>query len=598
MVNIDKLLKQKGWTGEELGILEITNFLEAAHRTLEGDIDVQPRLSKNELWKMINSLDRSETMVYNNYIKIHEWVGNMYSTAISQEQQAQARFNSLIYYATNADTGEQLYQYVAQLPTIMTEKQYNEMREQRLQEILHPDGGGIGFNVFSLINEAIEYYVNQLQKNPRKKNPLQPLKEKLENELVTDPRILSRYNEVMENGYYTLADGRRSDQMTAEEWQKAITTPKMEKALEQMRATDGAGKQYTLTIAQQRLFDRAKVIFNGGTEEDADEAQQQKDYEQGLAVPAEWHYYEEPPKDLTKWEIIEAGELPEYYRSLNDLTPEGEEIPTDKYEEYVAADAAAFKKEFPELAAAILKDMEEKKIQGIPANVEDWGSVAYDWEDLYNQDYYGFRENYTSDAAILGWDKRACINGIAIIRPGLEEGCLRIDKNGYYNPPEIRKLISTFSLEAFFTDSEDYVMHTNIVEGDRQVLIESLYWLHGYNTALDLIKNHFGIEALDYVKIDTSGLENQIEALNSFIIMLYKKIKDTDYEDKEEQAKKLEVLKDILYPIDLEETVIPDNKIAIAKSYLPDFAAFKKSEYELSRVLCFKNKRGVGFGAK
>ena len=62
MVNIDKLLKQKGWTGEELGIIEITNFLEAAHRALEGDIDAQPRLSKSELRKMMNSLDRSEGM--------------------------------------------------------------------------------------------------------------------------------------------------------------------------------------------------------------------------------------------------------------------------------------------------------------------------------------------------------------------------------------------------------------------------------------------------------------------------------------------------------------------------------------------------------
>ena len=44
---------------------------------------------------------------------------------------------------------------------------------------------------------------------------------------------------------------------------------------------------------KRQLLDRAKVIFEGGTEADADEAQQKKDYERGLATPVKWHYYEE-----------------------------------------------------------------------------------------------------------------------------------------------------------------------------------------------------------------------------------------------------------------------------------------------------------------
>ena len=111
----------------------------------------------------------------------------------------------------------------------------------------------------------------------------------------------------MGEGYYTIEDGsgRRSDTMTAEEWQDAITTPAMKTALRDMKATDGSGAEYTQRIAAERLLDRAKVIFEGGTEADADKAQHKKDYEKGLATPCKWHYYEPPggpqPKRNLMW---------------------------------------------------------------------------------------------------------------------------------------------------------------------------------------------------------------------------------------------------------------------------------------------------------
>lgn len=48
----------------------------------------------------------------------------------------------------------------------------------------------------------------------------------------------------MGEGYYTIEDGsgRRSDTMTAEEWQKAITTPAMKQALRDMKPQTGAGR--------------------------------------------------------------------------------------------------------------------------------------------------------------------------------------------------------------------------------------------------------------------------------------------------------------------------------------------------------------------
>ena len=67
---------------------------------------------------------------------------------------------------------------------------------------------------------------------------------------------------------------------------------------------------------------------------------------------------------------------------------------------------------------------------------------------------------------------------------------------------------------------------------------------------------------------------------------LYTQIKDTHYEDKELQEKKLKVLKDILYPIDDSFLVIPEERIAQAKKAMKDFKAFKDSNYDLCAILC------------
>ena len=104
----------------------------------------------------------------------------------------------------------------------------------------------------------------------------------------------------MGEGYYTIEDGsgRRSDTMTAEEWQEAIITPAMKQALRDMKTADGSGTEYTQQIATRRLLDRAKVIFEGGTEADADEAQQKKDYERGLLLPLNGITTKKPPPIL------------------------------------------------------------------------------------------------------------------------------------------------------------------------------------------------------------------------------------------------------------------------------------------------------------
>jgi hypothetical protein len=392
MADIKRLLNKKGWTGRELGILELTNMAVMFKQALEGK-EPEPLVEQAQFRKMINSItDRQQGQVYNGYISIHEWLSIRYNIAQTQLQQAQLQYRTLVNYVTSATLAEDAYKYIEQLPAIMTQKQYDELRAERIEAYFKDeDGEDLYSNVFNLVERAITYYSRQLQREPGKPNPLKAIRKKYIAQPVKSKLILSRWNETQGEGYYTIEDGsgRRSDQMTAEEWQEAITTPTMKEALRDMRTTDGSGTELTRQIATQRFIDWAKVINDGGTEEEADELQQKKDYERGLATPVKWHTAEEPPADLTKWDIIEQELLLDFYPA--DLDGSGDEYSESNFtrsmEDFVA--------EFRELVTAILKDIDKKHFKGEPGlsnvPVSEWLTTLYSWRELYRTDFYGER---------------------------------------------------------------------------------------------------------------------------------------------------------------------------------------------------------------
>lgn len=597
MADIKRLLKKKGWTGRELGILELSNMAIMFRQALEGK-EPQPIVEQARFREMINGItDRQQGQIYNGYISIHEWLSIRYNIAQTQLQQAQLQYRTLAAYVTDAIFAEDVYHYIEQLPAIMTEKQYRDAREAELKKWLYDeDGTERGDSLAALIERGISFYTKQLQTNPAKPNPLKAIRKKYIAEPVKSKLILEGYNEVMGEGYYTIEDGsgRRSDTMTAEEWQEAITTPAMKQAL---KTTDGSGTEYTQQIATRRLLERAKVIFEGGTEADADEAQQKKDYERVLATPVKWHYYEEAPADLTKWDIVEAG-LMYFYGGLFC----GMDVSEGEY----LVELEDFLTEFRELADAIIADIEKlyltgkKQLQPLPVKghkplkdiaslpLEDWSSTVFSWGDLYKLDVYGFKDEAEEDSTVFDGNGRALRNGIAILRDVSSPLYARhVDEKGYYIEPSIRHKLSNFTLEAFFPEAEDYADNVEIVEDARQVLKASYYHLKGYNLALDMIARYYDVPELTVFKMPIDGIEDKIEAFNNLVPLLYKRIKDLYYEDKELKERKLQVLKDLFQPIDYEALTIPEDSREQAEQLLDGFKAFKPEYTALfDKLLC------------
>ena len=576
MLNIDKLLKKKGWTGSELGRLQIVTTLKAFQKVEAGELDPESVVDRKDIRKMLDTLeDPVEIAIYRGYIGIHEWFRLTYSTAAAHEQAAQLNYAKFSELITIASISEDIYEYISELPAIMTQKQYEDLVTSRKKEILHPDGEEIGFNLFNLLEQAILHEVKQTEKNPRKKTLLKALKKKLEKELVTDQHILSRYNEVSGyDGYYTLPDGRRSDQMTNEEWSAAVAEFMEEPTPEERQE-----------YIKKRFLAKNDFVYSGMDELEADQKAEEIATEGATNSPIEWHYYEAPPADLNKWEILQYYDLFEWYRSL-----EGECYEGKSYEESLLEDIEAFKKEFPELVEIILKDMERyiKGVSSIPS--EEWVNNVFSWEDLYNLDFYGFRKDYVdNDTAIFDGNRRALFNGVAILKPSkFVRSFLSIDKEtGYYKPPEIKTSASEIGLEAYFTENEEYAEYVEALEGTRTQLLTSYYFMLGWNTALDLIAKAFDLEEILVGKMRLETLKKRIEGYNVLVKDLYRRIKEMDCPDKELQEKKLEVLKDILCPISLDKMKIPKEQLEKAKADMEGFKAFLDDSKDLRRTLCY-----------
>jgi hypothetical protein len=564
-IDVKTLLKKKGWTGEEVGkaiILNLTNDYKQALQGIESPTEL---FTQAQINAMISSItDKAQGQLYNRYVGLNNWISQYHAMATANYEQVRGEINRLLLIISTATAAEDGYKYIEQLPAIMTQKQYDEIRAQRIEEQLTDENGtdDIGYCVFNLIILAIEHFVRLLQTEPRKANPLKTIKKKYQTAPVKSQLILSRYNEVMGEGYYTLPDGRRSDQMTSEEWQETLFTPDMKEALNSPMA---------------RILNRARIIFDGGTKENADAEQKKREAGKGLTVPYIWHTYE-PPEDLTKWDIM--GDLFEYY-SL--LAGKGYGTYTERVED--------FKREFPELLTAVITEIDktffkgERGIAGLP--LEEWETTIFSFRELYNKDFFGFRALIEADTSIFDGNRRAITNGIAILRPSdLLDKSPRIDENGYYTEPEKNAFSSAAGLERFTPlNAEKYLSEIEQLEQSKKLIEKCYYFLLGYGKAIELIAGYIDLPDFTVFKINAAPVLECIEALNNLVFMLYKQIKDTDYIDDAAKEQKLQVLHDYFQPIKAAELAIPEDAVEEATARLQGMEAFRKQDGVFLRIL-------------
>lgn len=578
-MDIKRLLSKKGWTGEETGKALILDLINSYKQTLAGSRDPKPLFPPEKITQMLHGFraSRADIEAYNRYINLQNWIMQYQAVANANLQRFNSCFNEFVSIHTAAESAENEYRFIERLPRIITQKQYEELKAKRIEEQLDPKGDGtdaIGDNVFSLILRLIEYYARELEANPKAANPLKAIKKRYSSKAVDNHAYIIGYNKEMGEGYSQLPDGTRSDEVDTETWQARLLhySPDLQRLKAEVE--EGyAGQPGSLSY--ERLAKEARAAHMGEPKPD-----------EGRSA-AIWHVYEEAPEGLTKWELIRADAGGDAYFSEYIPALTGEEITPEAF----IADAEAFKKEFPELVEAAFNALDamgytygeegaEKPLSSIP--VGEWETTVFSWRELYNADFPGFRKEIESDYSVFDGDKRALLNGVAVLRPSdfllkpiNGRTCAAIDENGYFKEPEGEALYSNmFGLNAYLPDNPESGDNIDRVERNRATLEESLHFIIGYDAALELIAKEIGIPDFTIFRADGERCLSRTEALNGLFDLLYTHIDEIAYRDKERKAAKLQALRDVFYPIDTEAFTISEARKKKAAEMLEGLQAF------------------------
>ena len=577
-MDVKRLLSKKGWTGEETGKALILDLIDSYKRTLAGERDPKPLFPREKITAMLHGFRASRTDIeaYNRYINLQNWIMQYQAVANANLQRFNSCFNEFISIHNAAESAENEYRFIERLPRIITQKQYEELKAKRIEEQLDPEGDGtdaIGDNVFALILRLIEYYARELEAKPKAANPLKAIKKKYSGRPVENRAYILGYNKETGAGYYTLPDGTRSDEVEDSVWQERLLHYSPD--LQRLKAEAEEGYAYQEgSLSYERITKEARAAHMGEPKP-----------EEGRGATV-WHMYEEAPEGLDKWELIRADAEGDAYFSEYIPALTGEATP-----EAFIADAEAFKKEFPELVEAIFKALDamgytygeegaEKPLSSIP--VEEWETTVFTWRELYNASFPGFREEIESDFQIFNGDKRALVNGVAVIRPSdfllkpiNGRTCAAIDENGYFVEPDGETLFSNlFGLNAYLPDNPESGDNIDRIERNRATLEESIRFLIGYDTALELIADEIGIPEFTIFKADGERCLSRTKALNGLFDLLYTHIDGIAYRDKERKAAKLQALRDVFYPIDTDAFKVSEGRRKKAAEMLEGLQAF------------------------
>lgn len=195
--SLKQLLKKQKWTAAEAGRVKVAKTVQAVFNSINSDI-IEPKIEYTEITKRLAAFNILERETYSGYTDICNWFERACRQAQYDISMAAYFLEHLISTLKYAVLTEDVYSYISQLPAIVTRKQYSDICHNRIpnSDNITDNYADMGFCLLNLIEIELEYYIRLLHRDARRKNPLKPLRKKLEAELVTDSNILNRYCKV------------------------------------------------------------------------------------------------------------------------------------------------------------------------------------------------------------------------------------------------------------------------------------------------------------------------------------------------------------------------------------------------------------------
>lgn len=572
--NINSLLNKKGWTGAEVGKALVKSIVHDIQHKNEPDF--KPLFSQSDFDKMESSIKTErEYLTYDVYRAIYSGLIDAYNSGQGQYQQFNNGFYRYSIYLKDAITAEFMLKQAELLPYVMTEKQYNKLKEQTETELKGntESFSTLFFDILSDIAKSPENAPEALR------NAIKATKE----EAVTNKRILSNYNEIWDRGYYQLPDGTRSDQVTSEEWEKRYKANYLKNHKVYI---NGELASWEDTIFQQsiQLQSRGNELFFKGintireiykertgeelpTEQEAELLEILENlgeynkktllsfkhgfspkipnstlFKDELLFNTEWHYYTETPKDLTKYNII-LESATYFYRDDN-----GELLLTE------------FKADYPALYKALEAYIKELIPQARSLKPSRYNKAFITWGELAELNLQGYSD-------LIKANNDSIADFIAEKEENTTENllkCIRIRKNGisiaqnprFYQENEsgdfIDNTLNAFSLatsENIDSIAQNDTLRKDIIDFGEKLFKPALRYIYAFNALVKILGAVYDIAELGEVELKTTQFEEQLDALNRTLYMFY----TTAYGTQEEKNRKRELIKEIFYPVNYEE---------------------------------------------
>ena len=542
-MNINKLLSQSTWKGKEVGKAVLLTLIELNKTQAE----TKPLFSKEDIRKMVKGLaNEHERDIYNRYVDLNNAIIGMSMLTEGYLQQAYHGYFKHLLTLMDLHHAQDSQRITEAYPVIMTEKQYQDhyaraQKETRERKASFKD----------IILELLGQYTTDREDKPKTPKPIKDALEALKKEPVTSEFILSRINEHYGLGYRQLPDGRRSDQMSTEEWRQAveeILTARHKITIDGRPATF---EETMREVGEQRLILNWKRAYEAESPVNMEDLDlEEREELSGIT----WHTYETPPEGLTKWDII-AGDW--------DMT----ELYAGAYREHAGHEDEYFRefiKDFPRLFTTLKEELSRYKglakiAETKPAN---YLKEAITYGELADAGIWYYQDITTPSH----WDvvKRAGqpgyrkLNGIAILKEDTySKSVTHIDENGYFIDPYKNHLLEKITA----IENKEALIRTRDT-----LLMEGLRLVLAYNTIMDIFAEVYATPELAHLKKDESHLKSILGAFNNITMSLYASIKGSDEEQREQRTR----LKKIYLTIDLEALRPTEETISKVKAKIAD----------------------------
>jgi hypothetical protein len=562
---VNRLLKKKGWTGAEIGKLLIASFLNDIQQY--GKEEKKLLFSQSDFEEMESTLtsDR-DFLVYGVYKNLYSGIIDSYNRGQGLYQQFYNGFYRLLNNFQNVQYADELQRSLDFTPLIMTESQYKRLKADAIQKLREQKD-----SYYSLIFFLLEKFLDAGEETPE---PIKRAIETTKKEPAKNKIFSSSYNELMGEGYYSLPDGRRSDQMTKEQWHKALKqenlkdqdlTIELESTIEDLAKDIKEFAQTRFTKSCKLFFKGADAIREfvlkktgetlGNTDEEIEEAlsdvMNQKEEPRyrssadkikkalGYDTLGEWHVYEELPEGLTSFDLLEQ------------IIDSAQYVNTDPKKHL-----KTFKTDYPELYKTLNAYIEENIPQARGLKSDQLYKEIISWGELADAGIIGYKDRIQPNEKeiVQIWTEgenttesktkrfRENNGGIAILKNPSKS---QIDENGDY--VEENPLNDFFQSQNLYSLEDDEEAQQSIYRYIHNLIYPAIRYLYAFNALMKILEEVYDVENLaEGTRLSTTYIELEMENYNDSLYRFYFAV----YGNEVEKRKKRTIIKEIYHPLE------------------------------------------------